>query len=60
MLEVFMAGKAGVADDLVFQSKVGTTLDPDNLVHYQFQPCLERAGLRRFRSTICDTRLEVI
>jgi Phage integrase family len=49
MLEAFMAGKAGVADDLVFPSTAGTPLDPNNLVHYQFQPCLERAGLRRFR-----------
>jgi len=49
MLEAFMAGKNSIADDLVFPSKAGTPLDPNNLVHYQFQPCLERAGLRRFR-----------
>lgn len=49
MLESFIAGKTSVADDLVFSSSAGTPLDPDNLVHYQFQPCLERAGLRRFR-----------
>jgi hypothetical protein len=24
-------------------------IDPNNLVHYQFLPCLEHAGLRRFR-----------
>jgi hypothetical protein len=42
-----MAGKSSVADDLVFPSNVGTPLDPDNLVHYHFQPCLERAGLGR-------------
>jgi integrase len=49
MLEAFMSGKASIADDLVFPSKVGTVIDPNNLVHYHFLPCLERAGLRRFR-----------
>jgi integrase len=49
MLEAFMNGKVSIADDLVFRSKVGTVLDPDNLIHYQFLPCVERAGLRRFR-----------
>ena len=44
-----LAGKAGIADDLIFQSKAGTVLDPNNLVHYHFLPCLEHAGLRRFR-----------
>jgi hypothetical protein len=28
---------------------VGTVLDQSNLTNYQFLPCLERAGLRRFR-----------
>jgi integrase len=49
MLDAFVNGKAGVGDDLVFPSSTGTVLDPDNLVHYRFQPCLEHAGLRRFR-----------
>jgi integrase len=49
MLEAFMAGKTSIADDLVFPSKAGTVLDPNNLVHYHFLPCLEHAGLRRFR-----------
>jgi integrase len=49
MLDAFMEGKNSVAEDLIFPSNAGTPLDPDNLVHYHFQPCLERAGLRRFR-----------
>jgi len=49
MLAAMMAGRASIADDLVFPSKAGTVLDPNNLVHYHFQPCLEHAGLRRFR-----------
>jgi integrase len=49
MLEAIMAGRASIADDLIFPSKTGTVIDPNNLVHYQFLPCLEHAGLRRFR-----------
>ena len=49
MLEAFMKGETTIADDLVFPSKAGTVLDHNNLVHYHFHPCLERAGLRRFR-----------
>jgi integrase len=49
MLEALMGGRASIADDLVFPSKAGTVLDPSNLFHYHFLPCLELAGLRRFR-----------
>src|ERR1700732_435723 len=49
MLEAFMKGKTSIAEDLVFPSKAGTVLDHSKLTHYQFLPCLERAGLRRFR-----------
>ena len=49
MLEAFMKGKTSIAEDLVFLSKAGTVLDQSNLTHYHFLPCLERAGLRRFR-----------
>jgi integrase len=49
LLDAFLVGKTSIADDLVFISKVGTILDPNNLVHYHFLPCLENAGLRRFR-----------
>lgn len=45
-----------IAEDLVFPSKAGTVLDQSNLTNYQFLPCLDRAGLRRFASTICGTR----
>ena len=49
MLEAFMKGIPSIAEDLVFPSKAGTVLDHSNLTHYQFLPCLEQAGLRRFR-----------
>lgn len=49
MLEAFMNGKTSILDELVFPSKTGTALDPSNLFHYHFLPCLEHAGLRRFR-----------
>jgi len=49
MLEAFMKGKTRIAEDLVFPSKAGTVLDQSNLTNYQFLPCLDRAGLRRFR-----------
>ena len=49
MLEAFFKGQASIAEDLVFPSKPGTVLDPSNLTQYQFLPCLDRAGLRRFR-----------
>ena len=44
-----MKGKTSIAEDLVFPSKAGTVLDQSNVTNYQFLPCLERAGLRRFR-----------
>jgi integrase len=49
MLTAIMSGRASIADDLVFPSKAGTVLDPSNIFHYHFLPCLEHAGLRRFR-----------
>ena len=49
MLAAFMEGKASIAEDLVFPSKAGTVLDQSNLTQYHFRPCLDRAGLRRFR-----------
>ena len=48
-LEAFFKGQASIAEDLVFPSKAGTVLDQSNLTQYQFLPCLDRAGLRRFR-----------
>jgi len=48
-LEAFMKGIPSIAEDLVFPSKAGTVLDHSNPTHYQFLPCLEQAGLRRFR-----------
>jgi hypothetical protein len=49
MLEAFMNGRTSIADELVFPSKAGNVLDPSNLFHYHFLPCLEHAGLPRFR-----------
>ena len=49
MLEAFLEGETSIAEDLVFPSTAGTVLDQSNLTNYQFLPCLERAGLRRFR-----------
>jgi integrase len=42
-LTAMMAGKIGISDDLIFPSKAGTVLDPNNLMHYHFLPCLEAA-----------------
>jgi integrase len=55
MLEAMMAARPSIADDLVFPSKAGTVVDPNNLVHYQFLPCLGHAGLRRFRFHVLHT-----
>lgn len=49
LLETFLSGKGGIADDLVFPSKAGTVLDPANLIHYHFLPAIEKAALRRIR-----------
>jgi integrase len=49
MLETFFKGQTSIAEDLVFPSKAGTVLDQSNLTQYHFLPCLDRAGLRRFR-----------
>ncbi len=35
--------------DLVFTSRVGTPLDPDNFIHRSFKPLLRRAGLPEMR-----------
>jgi integrase len=48
-LKAFSAGKAAIAEDLVFLSPQGTVLDPDNLIKRYFLPTIENAGLRRFR-----------
>ena len=49
LLAVMMAGKTGIADDLVFPSQVGTIIKADNIVPRYMEPALEKAGLRRFR-----------
>ena len=49
LLKAFSEGKSSIADDLVFPSPEGSVLDPDNLIKQYFLPCIEHAGLRRFR-----------
>jgi integrase len=49
LLEVFLQGKTGIADDLIFPSKTGTVLEASNLIHYYFLPCVQKAGLRHVR-----------
>ena len=49
LFAAFQAGQTSIADDLVFPSQAGTVLDPANLVHRYFLPCVEKAGLRRIR-----------
>ena len=49
MLTAMMAGRASIADALVFPSKTGTAIKPDNIAVRYMQPALEKAGLRRFR-----------
>jgi integrase len=47
--EALAAGLTSITEDLVFTSPAGGVLDPDNLYHRYFLPCLERAGIRRIR-----------
>jgi integrase len=49
LLKAFLEGETNIAEDLIFPSKMGTVIDQSNLTHYHFSPCLERAGLRKFR-----------
>ena len=49
LLEAFLKGQTNIADELVFPSKTGTVLDPSNMIHNYFLPCVEKAGLRRIR-----------
>lgn len=49
MLEAVNAGRASIADDLVFPSRAGTVIKPDNIFPRYMQPALKKARLRRFR-----------
>jgi integrase len=49
LVKTFNERKSSIADDLVFPSPEGSVLDPDNLIKRYFLPCIEHAGLRRFR-----------
>ncbi len=49
LLGAFLSGKSSLSDELIFPSEVGTVLQPENLYHRYFLPCLESAGLHRFR-----------
>lgn len=49
LLTAMAAGKSSIADELVFRSRLGTVLKPDNVAPRYLEPALEGAGLRRFR-----------
>ena len=49
LLEAYQQGKTSIMEDLVFRAPEGGVLNPDNLYHRYFLPCLEHAGLRRIR-----------
>ena len=49
LLESFLKGKDDISGELVFLSRDGSILDPDNLYHRYFQPVLTKAGLRKIR-----------
>jgi integrase len=44
-----LEGQSTVADDLIFPSEAGTSIDASNLPSRYFLPAIEKAGLRRFR-----------
>ena len=49
VIEALAEGRKSIADDLVFPSKKGTPMKPDNIAVRYMQPALEKADLRRFR-----------
>jgi integrase len=49
LLNAMMAGNTSIAEGLVFPSRGGTVIKPDNIVPRYMEPALEQAGLRRFR-----------
>ena len=49
LLAAMMAGKPGIADELVFPSQAGTVIKPDNIAPRYMEPALGKAGLRHFR-----------
>ena len=49
LLEAFLGDKTSISDELVFPSKAGTPIKPDNIAVRYMQPALEKAGLRKFR-----------
>jgi integrase len=49
LLAAMMAGNTSIADELVFPSRAGTVLKPDNIAPRYMAPALAKAGLRHFR-----------
>ena len=49
MLEAFQSGRTSIGDDLLFRGEKTNPISVRTLVENYFLPCLERAGLRRFR-----------
>jgi integrase len=48
-LEVHRLNSPTGPNDLIFTGKSGGPIDPDNMIHREFLPTLERAGLRKIR-----------
>jgi integrase len=49
LLESFLNGRTSISDQLVFPSRAGTPIKPDNIAVRYMHPALEKAGLRHFR-----------
>jgi integrase len=49
LLAAFLGGKNSISDELVFPSRTGTPIKPDNIAKRYMAPALESAGLRHFR-----------
>ena len=49
LLAAMMAGNTTIADELVFPSRAGTVLKPDNIAPRYMAPALAKAALRHFR-----------
>jgi hypothetical protein len=49
LLVAMMVGKNSIADDLVFPSRTGTVLKPDNIAPRYVEPALAKSGIRRVR-----------
>ena len=49
LLAAFLGGRNSISDELVFPSRAGTPIKPDNVAVRYMHPALQKAGLRHFR-----------